>query len=71
MEGGGAGAIGAGASIAGEGSTGAVGEGTSTAGMPGEAECFPLAFGDCLVLAGHVRYWFVSLQNVERLLIIG
>ena len=69
-EGGGAGAIGAGASIAGEGA-GAVGEGTSTAGMPGEAECFPLAFGDCLVLAGHVRYWFVSLQNVERLLIIG
>ena len=30
---------------------------------------FPLAFGDCLVLAGRVHYWFVSLQNVERLLI--
>lgn len=32
-------------------------------------EAFPLAFGDCLVLAGHVHYWLVSLQNVERLLI--
>ena len=30
---------------------------------------FSLAFGDCLVLAGRVHYWFVSLQNVERLLI--
>ena len=34
-------------------------------------ECFPLTFGDCLVLAGRIHYWFVSLQNVERLLIIG
>ncbi len=32
-------------------------------------DCFPLAFGDDLVLAGQVHYWFVSLQNVERLLV--
>lgn len=38
-------------------------------GVAGAPECFPLAFGDCLVLAGQVYYWFVSLQNVERLLI--
>ncbi len=35
------------------------------------SERFPLVFGDCIVLAGQVRYWFMSLQNVERLLIIG
>ena len=68
----GAAAEGDNAGVVGEGSGGAVGEGgTGAAGAPTEAECFPLAFGDCLVLAGHVRYWFVSLQNVERLLIIG
>lgn len=38
-------------------------------GTPGGLERFPLAFGDCLVLAGEVHYWFVSLQNVERLLV--
>ena len=77
VAGGGTDAAGAGGGT-GECVTGAVGAGggigecvTGAVDTPTEMECFPLAFGDCLVLAGHVRYWFVSLQNVERLLIIG
>lgn len=43
---------------------------TSKDAIVNHPDCFPLEFGDCLVLAGQVRYWFMSLQNVERLLII-
>ena len=30
---------------------------------------FPLCFGDNIVLAGHIHYWFVSLQNSERFVV--
>ena len=36
---------------------------------PAPPDAFPLVFGDCIVLAGQVHYWFVSLKNVERLLV--
>lgn len=42
---------------------------TDFAPIPADGDCFPLKFGDCVVLAGCARYWFVSLQNVERLLV--